>query len=351
MSFESEEGLEQFVCRFLNQRGALTEKNKQSIEVIMPGDLSVQLETPEHITIDRKADSQPGSDTADRYSMNYGSALLDNIVSTACLRMPLLCCRLKFDYIKTQGFDKLVSRQLAFSGSVGVVQSWGETLTEYLFLTCRYQAQSDELKEGLFNMIFNLETGAAVPAMGTMINVLSRDFSNGTEHSTLGEKKIKKISAWVKKSVAQILAPEIQPFQQSMIRRFRRDIINLKEYYAGLEKEMQKGLLRPGLSKQLKADRKEKIALLPEELERKEADLLNKYSIRIKVHPCAAMLIRTPVVSVMYRASIGRKKRLLSLVYNPCTKAMDPIVCEGCGKSFSSVFFNSQLQMLCYDCQ
>lgn len=351
MSFEPETELEQFVCRFLDFGGAIMEKSGNGFEVIMPGDLSARLGAPEHIFVTRKEVSQNDRGPAVRYSINYGSALLDRMVAAACSQTPLLCCRLKFDYIKTQGFDRLISLRLNFSGSVGTVQSWGQTMTEYLFLTCRYLAQSDEQKEGLVSMIFNLETGATVPEMAAMLNAAARDYSNGNERSTLDEKKVDKIMHWVQKRIAETIEHEITPFQQSMTRRFRRDVTNLRQYYASLEKEMQKSLLRPRLSRQMQEDRKAKIALLPEELQRKENDLFKKYSIRVKTQPCAALLVRTPVVKIMYRATIGRKERRLSLMYNPCTKSLDPLVCEGCGQSMTSAFFNDQLHLLCHGCR
>ena len=56
------------------------------------------------------------------------------------------------------------------------------------------------------------------------------------------------------------IAEEIVPFQESMNRRFKRDVANLGEYYASLKEEMEKSLERPGLSDQLIKDRQEKIA-------------------------------------------------------------------------------------------
>ena len=95
----------------------------------------------------------------------------------------------------------------------------------------------------------------------------------------------------------------------------------------------------------------EKIALLPEELSRKKQDLLMKYSIRVKVIPCAALFIRTPAVKILCEVHAGRQKRPLSLTYNPITRALDPLVCEGCGRSTTVISFCTARHALCSDCE
>ena len=72
---------------------------------------------------------------------------------------------------------------------------------------------------------------------------------------------------------------------------------------------MEASLGRSGVSDHLIQDRKQKIALLPEELARKKDDLLQKYSIQVKVTPCAALFIRTPAVRVLFEMHITEEKK------------------------------------------
>ena len=346
MSFEPDQELEHFVYRFLENHGAELEKYDEGFEVLLPESLSRLLETTEYIRINMG--SAPESE--DVYSINYGSHLLEKMVNTACGQVPLLTCQLEFDYLKSQGFERFIKEQFTFHRFVGKVESWAKIKTEYLFLTCRYIAQSDEQKEGLVSLIFNLETGAYIPNMDLMLSSTARDFKTGKRTAIGGDRQIKEIMEWVKKQTKASIAEEINLFQESMTRRFKRDVVNLEEYYAGLKKEMEKSLERPGLSNQLIKDRKEKIALLPDELARKEDDLLNKYSIKVKVEPCTAMLIRTPAIRVLYRISIGRNNKNFSLTYNPITKSIDPLVCQGCGRSVTGIYFCDHLHLLCSVC-
>jgi hypothetical protein len=143
---------------------------------------------------------------------------------------------------------------------------------------------------------------------------------------------------------------EISLFEESMNRRFRRDVTHLEEYYAGLQKEMESSLERSGLSDQLIRERQEKIALIPDEMARKKEDLHKKYSIRLKVVPCALMIVSMPAIQVLCRVSIGKKQKSIPLFYNPVTKNMDPAVCDGCGASTARLAFCDRFHLLCSVC-
>jgi hypothetical protein len=145
-----------------------------------------------------------------------------------------------------------------------------------------------------------------------------------------------------------ILVPAGRP--QSMHRKFRRGVINLGEYYASLEKEMRQRLDRSGLSEQRVQDRLAKIALIPAELARKRDGLFKKYSIRISAVPCAGPLVSTPAVEVLLSVAIGKKQKSLSAFYNPVTKTLDPLVCEGCQSSSTRFSFCAEAHLLCQDC-
>ena len=344
MSFDSDQSLEDFVCRFLENRGAVIEKNTKGFNVLLPDHLSKLLQTPEFIQID----TDPASESI--CSVNYGSPLLEKMANEACESPPLVACRLHFDYLKSQGFDNLIRNQFTFYGAVGKVESFAEVRAEYLLLTCKYLAQSDEQKEGLIKLIFNLETGARIADMEQNIGLAVSEFQSKEKTVGWRDEKIKKIIEWVECHIKTDLAEEIALFRDSMNRRLRRDVASLEEYYSALEQEMKASLERPGLSAQLIQERQEKIGLLPDELARKTDDLFKKYSIRVNIKLCGAMLIHTPAVKVLYRVSVGRKQHRLSMIYNPANKFMDPQICRSCGVSTFSIHFCRHLHLLCPNC-
>ncbi len=344
MRSEPNKELEAFAYRFFERRGAVLEKNENGFEALLPQSLSDALNTSEHIHIN--SGEHAGGQG---YSVNYGSELLEKMIDAACRGLPLLAYRFEVDYLKKEGFERLVADQFKFFNAVGKIENQAETKTEYLFLTCRYTAQSDEQKHGLLNFVFNMETGAFIPGMAELVFAPGNIFTQ-LKHGFPDNKPLKGLIKNIKLNTQLTLKEELHSFYESMTRRFKRDASNLEEYYAALKKEMQKNLKRHALSQKLVQERRQKMDLLPAELERKRSDLYKKYSIRVHVEPCAGVWIHTPAVQVIYQIMVGRKRDSISFTYNPITRALDPLVCQGCANNTTNIFFCDHLHLLDQSC-
>ena len=344
MSSDPNLGLEAFVQQFFTCQGADIEKSGSRLDVLAPRELARRIGIPDLCSL------KIGSEDPDGYGVHYGSPLLEKIAEAACDTVPLTIVRLAFHYIKSQGFDRLIQERFAFRGAVVRVINTAEVVTEYLLLTCRFLAQSDEQKEGLMPLAFSLETGAPVGDMEAMLGATEKEFEVDRPDVAFEEEKIRKITHWVQRRAPKILEAQIEPFRDSMNRRFRRDVTNLEEYYAELKQEMTENLMRSGLSEQLVQERKEKIGLIPDEMAKKKDDLFKKYSIKVKLALSGAMLIRTPAVKLFCQATIGRRKKPLTFFYNPIDKSLDPLVCAGCGDGTVQIHFCDQLHLLCPQC-
>lgn len=339
-----------FVCRFLKAKGALIEAAGSRIDLLLPRALSKILDTEELISISSGSDAGVRADGSPVYPIHFGSPLLEKVTALAGATPPLAMVALSFEYLKQGGYDRLIRDQFTFYKTTGKVSGFGEVKTDYLVLTCRFLAQSDEQKEGLVDLAVNMETGAMVPEMVRNLSGVEKKHPKTINH-TYSQTDIDRIIKLLKLYVADMVEKEIARFRKSMNRRFSRDAVSLEEYYRALENEMAESLMRTGLSDRLKAERKEKIALIPGELAAKKADLLNKYSIRIKVSLSAAMAIRTPAIKVLFNAVSGKRQKNLSMIYNPVTKAMDPLVCNVCGQSMYRIGLCKNLHLLCAACQ
>jgi len=335
-----------FTSRFLESRGAVLENKNGDLEAVLPEELCKLLRVPEYFRITFNS----GDETEDTFSIHYGSALVDRIIEAACAEPPLLACELKFSYMKSDGFDRLIREQFRFHGLSVRFQSFANVRTHYLLLTCRYTAQSDEQKEGMIHLAFNYETGAFNSHMADLLSRADKIFKMKVKLPG-GPKRLRQILKQVRERSRDVIMEEIVPFRESMARRFRRDAGHLEEYYSALQKEMRSNLERQGLSDELIRDRKEKIDLLPHELERKKDDLFKKYSIRIRIAPCAILFITTPAVKILYSMAAAGKHKTLSFIYNPIRKAVDPLVCQGCGTSITDIYCCRDLHILCAECR
>ncbi len=338
-----------FACRFFKARGAILEPEEDFIQVLLPMDLARALAVEELITvISGKKDPGP-FETKNHYTVQFQSPLLERITAMAESEPPLLHAELKFDYIKTQGFDRLIAEQFDPYKTKISVKGTAETRTRYLVLTNQYRVRSDELKEGLFSLCFNLDTGALVEDMLEPLSLVQKDYRK-KDIWTCTQKEIEMIYDLVDRYGQKHLEEELSSFVQSMNRRFKRDVLSLEEYYTELSKEMKAGLSRTGLSERLIQEREEKIAMIPKELLSKKKDLLNKYSIKIDFKPVAALSISTPCVKVIAELMSGRQKNTLSLIYNPVNKRMDPLVCLSCGMSSYSLGCCDHMHLNCAHC-
>ncbi|HKK90606.1 MAG TPA: hypothetical protein VJ936_04350, partial [Desulfobacteraceae bacterium] len=62
------------------------------------------------------------------------------------------------------------------------------------------------------------------------------------------------------------------------------------------------------------------------------------------------LAITTPCVKVLVSLASGRQKKDISIIYNPVTKKMDPMVCSSCGNSTYSLGPDENLALCCTNC-
>ncbi len=344
MSYDTDINLRFFTENLIKAYGGVVDDRGRVLDAVLPGNLADELSVPEYLRL--QFDDEGEGDL----KIHYGSTLLDKMVAAARGRVPVTGCALQFEYLKTAGFDRLVRESLYLSNAVGKVGKTAATLSEYFLSYCTYLAQSDEQKEGLLTFIYNRNTMVDVSAMADGLAGVAMEYTDEAVPVALADKEIERIEQLVQKSARRVLATELQDFEASMNRRYRRDVENLNEYYTALGLEMEKNLQRSGLSERLVADRQEKIALIPAELAAKTDDLFKKYSIRIRLKLSGAMLLKSPVVKIFFHVSAGRNKKTITLTYNPVLKSVEPLPCRKCGTGTRKLFFDRQMNILCPQC-
>jgi hypothetical protein len=344
MNSEPDIDLGHFLRRFFASQGAEIEALGDRLDVLAPERLARQIGIP---TMSRLT---VGSQDPGGFGVHFGSPLLEKIAEIACDSVPVTVVRLSFHYLKSQGFDRMAEQSFVFPGCRFEVKNTAVVQTDYVLLACRYLAQSDEQKEGLLPLTFHLETGTPVDNLQSMLDAVEKRFEPGGKNAAFSPGQLGAITQWVKRRVPEALEEKLASFRDSMNRRYRRDVANLEEYYAELEREMVAKLDRTGLSDHLIRERKEKIALIPAELAKKKDDLHKKYSIRVQVGLSGAMRINTPAVKLFCQATMGRKQIPVTAYYNPVGKVLDPLVCEGCGTGTYQANFCDRSHLLCSSC-
>lgn len=336
-----------FACRFFKARGGVVDIQGDTGEVLLPQDAASALGVEEFFRIGPEEGARDSRSKI--HAVQLHTPFLDRILSLAGESPPFARVELKFDYIKTQGFDRLVDDQFEFFKSKVRVMKTGQARTRYLMLTCRYTAKSDEIKQGLVDLCINMDTGVVIPGMEMGFVNAQKEFA-AKDARGCTEKEIEMIRTIVARYGQHLIEYRLASFVDSMNRRFRRDTASLTQYYNALEQEMKESLNRSGLSENLRQEREEKIAMIPAELAAKKEDLINKYRIHIDFKPAAALYLTSPCVTVFARLISGRNHTDITLTYNPVTKKMDPAACRSCGTGTYDLGCGADRHAICPDC-
>ncbi|MGD9823325.1 hypothetical protein [Desulfobacter sp.] len=336
-----------FACRFFKARGGVVEDQGLTRDILLPEAAAQTLGVDDFFRVGPEEIVEQGRLKVHAVQLN--TPFLDRMLTLAGESAPFARAELKFDYIKTQGFDRLIADRFQFHKSKVRVMKTGEARTRYLVLTCRYTAQSDEIKQGLVEICVNLDTGVVIPDMARGLAHVQKEFSVKKARG-LNEKEIEAIRTVVSRYGQNLVEDRLASFVDSMNRRFQRDTASLDAYYQALETEMRQNLSRTGLSQDLVREREEKIAMIPAELAAKKKDLLNKYGIGIDFKPAAALYLTSACVTVFARLISGRSHTDFTLTYNPVTKDMDPVACQSCGAGTYGLGLCSSLHINCPSC-
>ncbi len=340
---DCDERLRKLVLCFVNHKGGAAEPTEgEGLRVLLPPELAEALGVSEESVLG-----------GTEIPLVYGSPVLDRIIRQVTSHVPVVYALIQPPYLKKAGFGQILSRDISFPNARVMITGTAEARTTYMVLTVHYLALSDERREGHLNIAIQERTGANVPKL--------LDAWSGHAPVFLDPGKIPmhfphqmddpiKMAFESAKAVAE---EALQDFLESMKRRLRRDIRNIREYYSTMAREMSEGLSHSSLGEQQKEERRAKIAQLPLEAGRKIEDMRQKYQVRIMLRPSVAIRILIDVVQVMVKLQYRKASREINLFWNPVTQAIDPIACEGCGKTISTAYCRKEeggIRVICRLC-
>lgn len=338
---EEGDSIKRFVSLFIASQGGVAEYGEDgSIRGLITEDLASELGTGEEIELG-------GED----FPLVYGNPLLDRMIRKATDYSPVVYASITSDYLKKGGFEQILRRDLSFPDCLPAIRGTAAARTVYMILTAHYEAISDERKDGQVQVAVQERTGANVEEfLDKWLSHHPAYFKPGglPPHFPRDVEKAVDAALAVAKEKAH---GALKEFVLSMERRLRRDIGNTREYYDALKKEMEEGLLHPSPREAQREERKAKIAELPREAIRKIEDLRQKYQIRVRIKASAAVRVLTDVVQLMVNANYRKNTRDIILFWNPVTQALDPVVCEACGRTIRKAFFREQGSNFLLVCQ
>jgi len=331
-----------FSAQLLEKNGALVEQRSDHLLALLPLPLAHLLELPEEVKLG-----------GDGVPLLYGSPLLDRLFALATREVPIVYGQVEVPYLKKAGFEQLIGQDLCFlDGQVHVV-SRAEARTSYMVLIAHYVALSDERKEGLVQLGIHEASGALIPDLRERLSEFQLQFFEPGKVPPHFPGHLEQVLSHALCNARSRIETELSEFLSSMGRRLRRDVRNTREYYETLRKEMEDSLENPNLTDGQRQDRRAKIRELPKEMDCKIADLEHKYQVQVTVTGCGAIRFLASVVQIMIAVKYRKFQRTARIGWNPITRSLDPLVCEGCQGTIRSVYpreKDSQILFLCPSC-
>lgn len=331
--------LRQFASDALKQMGGLLEEDDETLNVVLSSECARVLGSNDYVRLGEEA-----GETA----LVYGSPFLDKLIDWASKDRVFLTRPWMPRNLRTGDFGELVADTYSWLNATGRVVRSEEIETAYWIFHLYYTARSDEITHGLCPLVIH-EEGLSSP-LGFMDRLRGLELGKPLQKAPLSEDSLPKIFNQMKLIASQEVQSRLTEFFSSRERRLARDLRQLREYYCSQESEMGRHLKRQGLDEKNRVIREEKIARLPLERAAKEADIVNKYSIRVDIDCRTAMRLVTQAVRVTFELRRRKESRLIFLFWNPVTKRLDPLVCEGCGTNVYQLVTCDAPHLLCKAC-
>jgi hypothetical protein len=235
--------------------------------------------------------------------------------------------------------ERLLDHALDLPNAVWRYHGVTATFTRCLVLAFQYTALSDEKRQGLIWLGFNLATGAFLGDIAARLRqLLAQDTDWQAPESAV---RAAAGSGWdgatlqsrVRPLLGHRVRQELEPFLRAMRHRLERDRGRVHGYHDDLRRTSLKRLatLASALGEKAEADRRRetlRLAAIEREYRAKLDDLRHNYALRVTVEWVQALELYVPVqrFEVMIRRRKGQ--RLIRLDWHPLVRLFEPPPCE-----------------------
>jgi hypothetical protein len=234
---------------------------------------------------------------------------------------------------------RVLEHALDLRNAVWRFQGVTETFTRCLILTFRFTAISDEKREGLVSLGFNLGTGAVLNDILTrMRHVMAHDAEWQTPSSEIraaagGGWDGARLQARVHPLLEASVKAELEPFLRAMRRRLERDRNRVHDYHDDLRRMSLKRLAALGgaTGERAESDRRRetlRVAAVEREYRAKLDDLRHNYALRVTVEWMQALDLYVPVQRLEVLIKRRKGERLIRIDWHPLVRAAELPPCE-----------------------
>lgn len=329
--------LQSFVADLLERRGAAVEtQGPDRLDVLAPAPLREQLGLPELAQLAFGAERASGTIAValeGDWLERLGALLAEQGQwSERALQMPMA--------VSPSGQpERVVERALDLPNAVWRLKGASATWTRCLILAFRYTAMSDEKREGLLWLGFNLGTGALLGDVLGRLRIQLAQTSEwhapdrDTRHAAAAGASQATLAARLPPLLDHEVRASLEAFLRSMRRRLERDRDRVHAYHDDLRTASLARLraLERADGARAEADRRRetlRVAAIEREYRVKLDDLRRNYALCVTVDWVQALELYVPVqrLEVLIRRRKG--ERVVSLDWHPLARMAELPLCE-----------------------
>ena len=323
--------LPEVLTDILTYNGAVVEAVEkdagESLEVIIPSEISAKLNIPEYSILRFSYNDTSGNTVYASYDSDFFNSINNLFAGTG---------RIAYSFIEpyvpnTDKIAKTLKDKITFLNATFRSDKTDSSNISYMLVFFKYVAISDEKHEGIFPVLINELNSSTVHSIPDVAGIVERLGEGGLRGFSIKDKAWLNILQSTHTSALQAIEVNMRDFIKSLERRLNRDIKRVYEYYETLKSETNNLIEKKaatggdGVEKLLK-----KIEVIESEREWKIQDLIAKYALTIKAEPVAAIRIatKTPVFWIDIKRRLASRR--FPVTYNPITKHLDALPCESC---------------------
>lgn len=329
--------LADFTARLLTRHGALVEQDQNEIVALLPPPLASVLEVAEYqrFTFDSRVAARQG------LAVDYDSPLVDRferlvgaLGRVACVPAPRLP-------LKAIDPEEVVTGALTVTNGIIRDCRAESSCARYVGFFVQYELLADERISGLTDVWVNATTRSAPRLQGFATRLLSpqEGWSDvRAEGAALDDVLGIVAEAWTSGAAFARSAVEgrLLDAVASLRRRRERDFAQLREYYDAIDEEIRRRARRAvakGDEAAVKANTS-RLEATARAFQGRVADLLDRYRVRVRLEPLAAVVCTLPDHRVTARVYRRSTSRTIALAWNPVDRTLEPPCCEACGRPY-----------------
>ena len=153
---------------------------------------------------------------------------------------------------------------------------------------------------------------------------------------------VEELSGLIEKTADKLIKAELENWHSKLHRARARDEERLHTYYGTISSEIGSKIESRRLMGESKDKELARLDATNRELERKLADLKERYALCVEASLHSAMVLHLPTVHIQCTLQRKKAKRIVTAVWNPFTKIIEPLRCELSGEPVNDFYLEDK---------